>query len=118
MGCDPTDVEFLQGPSNLAQLLLGSIAMMDGPRCDLKQAGLVGVDRYRTPMLLDIVTQLPQVLLGRIVTRKARRQLRGSIIDHPQVELLALSFQPVVPLHQLAITCSPCPPYVGLFHSR
>ena len=36
VGCDPLDVELLQRPSNLGQLLLRSIPRMDGPRRDLK----------------------------------------------------------------------------------
>jgi len=64
--------------------------MMAGPRRDLKQAGVIGVDRYRSPVLLHITTQLPQVLLGRIMTYETRRQARRSIIDHRhQVPALA-----------------------------
>src|SRR6266581_1404711 len=108
MGCDPLNVQLFERTPNLRQLLLGSVAMMDGPRRDLKQASLVGVDRHRSPMLLDIATQLSQVLLRRIMTHETCRQSRGGIIDHgDQVELLAAPFQPVVftgiPLHQLAI---------------
>src|SRR6202795_5346146 len=71
-------------------------------------------------MLLDITTQLPQVLLRGIMPYEARCQLRSGVIDHPdQIELLAPPFQPVVftsvPLHQLAITRPPGTPYVSLF---
>src|SRR5437660_2924690 len=123
MGCDPLNVQLFERTPNLRQLLLGSVAMMDGPRRDLKQASLVGVDRHRSPMLLDIATQLSQVLLRRIMTHETCRQSRGGIIDHgDQVELLAAPFQPVVftgiPLHQLAITSPPSPPYVRLFDPR
>src|SRR5690242_14415748 len=73
-------------------------------------------------MLLEVMTQLSQVLLGGIMAHEARTQFGGSIIDHPdQVELLAPSFQPVVftgiPLHQLAVSRPPGTPYMGLFYS-
>src|SRR5262244_3086764 len=97
MGRDPFDVELLQGASHLAQLRLGSIPMMNGPRRDLKYVRFIGVDRYRPSMLLDITTQLPQVLLRGIMPYEARCQLRSGVIDHPdQIELLAPPFQPVV----------------------
>ncbi len=72
-------------------------------------------------MVLDIVTKLPQVLLGRIVAHETCRQPRGGIIDHRnQVELLSSSFQPVVftgvPLHQFAIPRPPRPPAVHSLH--
>src|SRR5439155_24550391 len=93
------------------------------PRPGWNQAILVAVDRERSPMLPAIARQLSQVLLRRIMTHETCRQSRGGIIDHgDQVELLAAPFQPVVftgvPLHQLAITSPPSPPYVRLFDPR
>ena len=123
MGRDPLDVQFLQRPANLGQLLFWSIPVMAGPRRDLKQAGFIGIDRYRPPVLLHITTQLPQVLLGRIMTHETRRQARRCIIDHrDQVHLFASPFQPIVrtrvPLHQLAIACPSCTPDMRLFDPR
>src|ERR1700747_428380 len=94
--------------------------MMNGARRYLKQAGFIGVDRHRPPMLPDITAQLLEVLLRGVVAHETSRQLRASIVDHPnQVELPPPSFQPVmftgVPLHQLAIPRPPGTPYVSLF---
>src|SRR5262249_7753063 len=43
---------------------------------------LIGVDRYRPPMLLDIAPQLLEVLLCGVMAYETSRQLRGSIVDH------------------------------------
>src|SRR6202011_4147361 len=51
MGRDPLDVQLLQRPSDLAQLLLGGVSVMDRAGRNLKQAGLVGVYWDRPPML-------------------------------------------------------------------
>jgi hypothetical protein len=123
MGRDPLDVQLLQRPANLGQLLFRSIPVMAGPGRDLKQAGFIGVDRYRSPVLLHITTQLPQVLLGRIMTHETRRQSRRRIIDHrDQVQLFTSPFQPIVftgvPLHQFAIARPSCPPDMRLFDPR
>src|SRR5215475_10309494 len=74
-------------------------------------------------MLLNIASQLLEVLLRRIMSHEAGCQRRGSIIDHPdQVQPLTPSFQPImltgVPLHQLAVPRPPGPPYVDLFDAR
>src|ERR1022692_2613433 len=123
MGRDPLEVQLLQGPANLGQLLFRSIPVMAGPRRDLKQAGLIGVDRYRSPVLFPITTQLPQVLFGRIMTHETRRQSRPSIIDHrDQVQFFAPPFQPIVitpvPLYQFAVPRSPAPPDLRGFDPR
>src|ERR1035438_6463027 len=86
-------------------------------------AELPGVDRYRSAVPLYITTQLPQVLLGRIMTHETRCQARRSIINHrDQVQLFASPFQPIVfasvPLHQFAIARPPCTPDMRLFDPR
>jgi hypothetical protein len=83
MGRNALDVQLLQRPSDPAQLLLGSIPVMDGSRRDVKQAGLVGLDRHRTPMTLRIAAQLEQFLFHESPpTRRAvNSDVASSIID-------------------------------------
>jgi hypothetical protein len=103
----------------------GSVAVPDHsgdgwPGCDLKQAGLICVERYRSPALLHITTQFPQVLFGRIMTDETRPRARPGIAI--QGELFVSPFQPIVltyvPMQQFAVPRPPCLPDMRSFDAR